>query len=106
MLLFGHGEERDSNEQSGAKGRLGLSREAVEAELARGGELSVSEVLRCKVRYLTEGIAIGSGDFLQQVFAENRERFSEKRSSAGKAMRGSDWGGLQVLRGLRSKIFG
>jgi len=105
MLLFGHGEKRDSNEQSGARGRQGMSREVVEAELARGGKLSVSEILRCKVRYFTEGAAIGSGGFLDQVFEENRERFGERRCTAGKTMRGSDWGGLQVLRGLRHKLF-
>ena len=105
MLLFGHGERRNANEQTGAKGRRGIRREVVEAELARGGELSVSEILRCKVRYLTEGVAIGGSEFLQQVFDENRERFGAKRSTAGKAMRGSNWGGLQVLRSLRCKVF-
>jgi len=106
MLLFGHGERRDPNELIGTKGRQGVSREVVEAELARGGELSVSEILRCKVRYFTDGSALGSSNFLREVFEQNRDRFSEKRSTAGKTMRGSDWGGLQVLRGLRRKVFG
>jgi REP element-mobilizing transposase RayT len=106
MLLFGHGEQRDADAKSGAPGRLGMSREQVEAELERGGELSVSEILRCRVRYLSEGAAIGSGEFLERVFEENRQRFGARRTVAGKTMRGSDWGGLQVLRGLRRNLFG
>jgi putative transposase len=106
MLLFGHGERRDADAKTGAPGRLGMNREDVEAVLESGGELSVSEILRCKVRYLSEGAAIGSGEFLERVFEENRERFGRGRRVAGKAMRGSDWGGLQVLRGLRRNLFG
>jgi putative transposase len=106
VLLFGQGEQRDADEKTGAAERLGMSREEVEAVLERGGELSVSEILRCKVRYLSEGAAIGSGEFLERVFEENRERFGRGRREAGKTMRGSDWGGLQVLRGLRLNLFG
>ncbi len=106
ILLFGHGERRDRNELAGTSARLGMSPTEVEAELARGGNLSVSEILRCKVRYFTDGAAIGGADFLQQIFEENRNRFSEKRIKGGNSMRGSDWGGLLVLRGLRRKVFG
>lgn len=106
LLLFGQGERRDRDDLTGAPGRSGMSRAEVEAEMARGGELSVSEVLRCRVRYLTDGVAIGTPEFLQQVFDENRARFSEKRVKAGKTMRGSDWGGLRVLRGLQRSVFG
>ncbi len=106
VLLYGHGEERDADEKSGKAGRLGMTRKEVAKVLKRGGELSVGEILLCKVRYLTDGAAIGSGEFLQQVFEENRERFSENRIKAGRCMRGSDWGGLEVLRGLQRDLFG
>lgn len=106
VLLYGHGEARDADAKTGSGGRLGMSREQVEAELARGGNLSVSKILLCKVRYFTDGAAIGSSEFLQQVFEENRQRFGKKRSSAGREMRGSDWGGLQVLRALQTDVFG
>jgi REP element-mobilizing transposase RayT len=106
MLLYGHGEERDADAKTGKCGRRGMTRAEVEAVLERGGELRVSEILLCRVRYLTHGAAIGSGEFLQQVLEENRERFSVKRTSAGRRMRGSDWGGLQVLRGLGRNVLG
>ena len=106
VLLYGRGEERHADAKTGKTGRLGMSRQEVEKVLERGGELSVGEILLCKVRYLSEGGAIGSTEFLQQVFEENRERFSENRTTGGRRMRGSDWGGLQALRGLHKRVFG
>ncbi len=106
MLLYGHGEERHADARKGAAGRRGMTRERVDEVLERGGEFSVAEILLCRVRYLSDGAAIGSSEFLQEVLEENRERFSANRSIAGKRMRGSDWGGLQVLRGLQRDVFG
>jgi len=106
VLLYGNGEERDADAQSGSIGRTGMKRAEVEKVLARGGELSVSEILRCKVRYFTHGAAIGRAEFLQEVFEDNRERFGAKRSSGGRRMRGSDWGGLQTLRQVQHGVFG
>ena len=106
MLLYGQGAERNANPQTGTKARLGMSRSEVERVLERGGELSVGEILRGKVRYLTKGAAIGGADFLQEVFEDNRDRFSEKRSTGGRRMLGSDWGGLQVLRQVQRGVFG
>ena len=106
MLLYGQGEERDVDAKTGRGRRHGMARAEVERELERGGQLSVSEVLRCRVRYLTHGGAIGGGKFLQEVMQGNRERFSAGRTRAGQKMKGSDWGGLQVLRGLQRDVFG
>ena len=83
-----------------------MSREEVESVLASGGELSVSEILRSRVRYLSESAAIGGAEFVERVYEENRQRFTARRSEAGRVMRGSDWGGLRVLRGLRRKLSG
>ena len=106
VLLYGHGEERYADARTGSKGRTGMTRAEVEKVLTAGGELSVGDVLRCRVRYFTDGAAIGGAEFLQRVFEENRERFSEKRSTGGRRMRGSDWDGLQVLRQVQQKVFG
>lgn len=106
LLLYGHGEERPDDAQSGKRGRSGMSRTEVLKVIETGGELELSEILRCKVRYLTDGMAIGSGEFLQDVFEENRSRFGEARQTAGRNMKGSNWKGLQTLRELQSKVFG
>ncbi len=106
MLLYGHGEERSADTHTGSAGRLGMTRDEVEQTLERGGELSVAEILQCRVRYLSDGAAIGGAWFLQEIFDDNRQHFSENRTTAGKRMTGSDWGGLMVLRGLKKDVFG
>jgi len=106
LLLYGHGEARSADAKSGKAGRLGISRDEALKVIDNGGELELSEILRCKVRYLTDGMAIGSEEFLDEIFRENRSRFSKARQDAGRFMRGSNWRGLQTLRGLQSKVFG
>jgi REP element-mobilizing transposase RayT len=100
VLLYGYGEKRDADPKTGAAARPGMSQEQVEAEIERGGRLSKSEILQCRIRYLSESIAIGSSEFLSRVFEENRERFGKNRTTAGKPFRGADWGGLQTLKKL------
>ncbi len=106
LLLYGHGEERQDDVNSGKPGRIGMSRAEVIKVIENGGELELSEILRCRVRYLTDGVAVGSSEFLQEIFEENRGRFSEARQTAGRTMKGSSWNGLQTLRGLRRQVFG
>jgi len=106
ILLYGHGEERLADPKTGSPGRTGMTRAEIEQALEKGGQLSVAEIIRCRVRYLTDGAGIGSAEFLQELLEENRQLFSENRTTAGKRMSGSDWGGLQVLRGLHKNLFG
>jgi len=106
VLLYGHGEERDADAMTGSIGRVGISRERVEAELARGGCLSVAEILRCRVRYFCAGGVIGSRDFVDRVFEENLRIDDSKRRSGARTMAGADWGGLRVLRNLQRDVFG
>ncbi len=49
--LFGIGEENSV--------RAGLSQEAVAKVWAAGGKLSLAQLLRCRVRYLSDGMAVG-----------------------------------------------
>jgi len=105
VLLYGQGEERHADALTGTAGRKGMKRQDVKEVLAKGGKLSVSEILLCRVRYLTEGTAIGGTDFLQQVFEENRHRFGKTRTTGARQMSGSDWGGLRVLRNLQQNRF-
>ncbi|CAN5302857.1 hypothetical protein BH23VER1_BH23VER1_28030 [soil metagenome] len=92
LLLFGRG------------ARVGVVDLAAQQEVVRrGGELSKVEALRCRVRYLTEGGAIGTKAFLEQVFATERRRgkFGEKRVTGARPMRGADWEGLAAIRDLQ-----
>lgn len=80
----------------------GLPREKVAEVLAKGGELSLCELLHCRVRYLSDGVAIGSRAFLERVFEANRGLFGKRRTHGPRPMKGgAAWGGLMTLRDLR-----
>ena len=52
-------------------------------------DLRMSQMLRHRVRYFTDGAVIGSKDFVNEAFAASREHFSEKRKDGARRMRGS-----------------
>lgn len=70
-------------------------------------ELSMVKMLRCRVRYFTDGAVIGSKGFVDEVFAGARERFSERRTNGARPMRGSAKAAAGMLwsaRDLRVRI--
>jgi putative transposase len=92
-ILFGIGEETSV--------RAGISREEIAKVWHAGGKLSLAQLLRCRVRYMTDGMAIGSRSFLEKLFAAKREIFSERRKTAARRMKGGDWGDLRSARALK-----
>jgi putative transposase len=92
-ILFGVGEENPV--------RAGLSREAVAEVWRAGGRLSLAQLLRCRVRYMTDGMAIGSRAFLEKLLVEKASLFSMKRKSVARPMKGGDWGGMRTARALK-----
>ena len=99
-------------ESGGAKGidedgrsiKAGFSRQKVEKVLAEGGRLSRMELLRCRVRYFSDGVALGRKEFVERVFKEHRKDFGLKRKTGARAMRRGDWGGLCTMRDLRMQV--
>ncbi len=70
-------------------------------------ELKLAKMLRCRVRYFTDGAVIGGKGFVDQVFDASRERFSEKRQDGARVMRGSGKtasGVLWSMRALRVRV--
>jgi REP element-mobilizing transposase RayT len=85
----------------GQSGKAVLDREQIKRVLAAGGELSLGQVLRLRVRHLTDGVVLGSKGFVNEVFALHRAKFGPKRQSGARPIRGVPLGGLRVLRDLR-----
>ena len=56
--------------------------------LAEGGRLDRATYLRCRVRYFTDGLVIGSRDFVEQAFTACRDHFSATRKTGARPMRG------------------
>ncbi len=69
--------------------RKGISKEELELEHERDGEIPLSKVLRCRIRYFTDGAVIGSRSFVDKAFASARERFGPKRKSGARKLRGN-----------------
>jgi len=116
MILLAEGEEK-LREVVSEGGRLevkvtrkGMKKEVVEAELAlleRSRDVALGKMLRCRVRYFTDGAVIGSREFVDEVFTRCRDRFGGKRKDGARKLRGSGAaaaGRLWSVRDLRKQI--
>jgi REP element-mobilizing transposase RayT len=107
--LFGEGMEVERRGLE-ASGRLkpalplkrkGFSKERVEAVLKSGGKLSRADLLRCRVRWFSDGVAIGGKGFVEGVFSRCREHFGAKRKNGARRLREDAAASLHALRELR-----
>ena len=44
----------------------------------------MAKMLRCRVRYFTDGVVIGSKEYVNEAFAGARERFGPKRKDGAR----------------------
>ena len=98
--LYVQGRQKGVNPE-GKPLRQGFTAEEVSKVLLEGGRLPMSVLLRCRVRYFSDGLALGSGEFLERVFHRYRGHFGPRRRTVARPMRFGDWGGLCTLRDLR-----
>ncbi|MCH7229044.1 transposase, partial [Haloferula sp. A504] len=77
--LFGEG--LAVPDESGRSNRRGMCLEEVRKVRESGGKLTRGQLLRCRVRYFSDGVAIGSQAFVEEVFAKRRECFGAKRKN-------------------------
>ena len=79
----------------------GFSREQVIDVLKKKGELTQSQLIRCRVRYFTDGVVLGSQRYVNEFFEEKREYFGASRKTGARKMKGGQWGGLCTARDLQ-----
>ena len=111
-LLFSEGMERSeekpaaSEDVESGKGQSkrqrvrtqrGFRREEVLKKLKSGVALSRAELLRCKVRYFSDGLVLGSKDFVESAYQKKRAWFSQSRKKGARGHPES-WGGFYSLR--------
>ncbi len=94
--LMTDGEEVEENKQYQVRTRRGISASKVKKELARGGSLPNATRLRSRVKYFTAGLALGSREFVNELFEENRGKFGPKRKQGAKPLRGERGMGKKV----------
>ena len=105
QLLYVKGETRGVT-ATGHPIRPGFSIDTVEQVMALKGKLPMNELLRCRVRYFTDGVIFESRAFVEDAFRRHREHFSAKREEGARVMKGGDWGDLVTVRKLRVNVMG
>ena len=102
-LLYVTGEARGTTE-TGQPTRPGFQPEQVEEVKERDGALPLNELLRCRVRYFTDGAVLGSRAFVEDAFRRHRGHFGLKRTSGARKMIGGGWVDLCTARRLRLDV--
>ena len=115
-FLFGVPDQASRQREESAKGdkaqvsRRRISRKKALQVLTEGGQLPKADYLRCKVRYFSDGWAIGDKGFVEGVFQASRDHFSPKRKQAAHPLRGLEppddkHERLHNLRQLQKRVF-
>jgi hypothetical protein len=100
-LLFANGVEiRDAQNRKVV--RRGVTADEARQVLKEKGKLSTAEMVRLRVRYFSDGLVLGSKEFVENVFTENREKFGPKRKDGARRVSESE-SPLYALRRLRVK---
>jgi hypothetical protein len=98
-LFVGGGDTRQS-------GKAVLDKEKIKAVIEQGGELSLGQVLRLRVRHMSDGVVLGTKEFVNEVFVLHREKFGRKRKDGARPIRALSMIGLTALRDLRVRALG
>lgn len=98
LILYGKG-ERFKGEEGKDLGRI--DPETAARVLESGGRLPMWQLLRWRVRYFSEGTALGSRDFLEDLGRLWNERSGGERKRHAHCMRSGEWGGLRSYRNLQ-----
>jgi hypothetical protein len=101
MLIFGQGSSPWTH-----KGKLIDEKRALKVLNDEQGQLPKSVVLRCCVRYFTDGAILGSAEFVRGFTDSWQMERGRKYPPKEQSLRGADWGDLQVIQGLRKQVFG
>jgi putative transposase len=85
--------------------RQGVTADEARKVLKEKGKLSAMELVRLRVRYFSDGLVLGSQEFVESIFNENRSRFGAKRKTGARRLKGGD-GTLFSMRDLRKNALG
>jgi putative transposase len=98
--LFGTGAAR---KEQAAK----IDDAAMQRVIKSKGRLPLHEVLRCRVRYFSDGAVLGGHAFVKEHLRTYQKLTGRRAHSMPKPIpQVTDWGDLSTLRGLRRQTFG
>ncbi len=101
QLLFGKGASPWTHH-----GKVINRKQALKVLEEQDGQLSKAAVLRCRVRYFTDGAILGSSEFVRGFAGAWQLDRGRKHPPKTNRLRGADWGDLSVIQGLRRQVFG
>ncbi|MDB6006634.1 MAG: hypothetical protein JWR15_3621 [Prosthecobacter sp.] len=82
-LLHAEGRElKDAQNEHVVK--PGVSADSARSVLAARGKLTPAELIRLRVRYFTDGVVLGSKEFVESIFETQRDQFSPKRKDGAR----------------------
>ena len=91
---------------SGNSGKAMLDRAKIKAVLDKGGKLSFGEAMMLRIRHMSDGVAIGSKEFVNEVFVQYRDRFGKNRKEGARPIKVLAMLGLKALRDLKVNAVG
>jgi len=93
-LLFGTG--------AGPRASATVPVESFQRVVAEGGHLPPATILRCRVRYFTDGAVLGSRAFVQSQLIRYRQKTGAREMATPRPLPAyMEWGDMATLRGLR-----
>lgn len=99
LILFGTATKTHEN-------RAAIAPEVLESVVAAGGRLPLATVLRCRLRYFSDGAVLGSRVFVEEQLMACRFRTGQRGRNGTRLLPSiTDWGELAVLHGVR-RAFG
>ena len=101
-ILICQGVQR--RDEAGRVVRKGLTPEEVEAAEERGFELPKSELLLHRLRYFTDGLALGSAEFVEGIFKRKKRALGLKRRVGSRIPRMEGMGSLCTMKDLRGVL--
>ena len=101
LLLFGKG----ASATSGGKATVIGRDKALEVLEREDGALPRATLLRCRVRYFSDGAILGSAEFVRGFTGAWQRERGRKRPPKGNPLVGGDWGDLVVIQSLRRRVF-
>ncbi|MFP4261128.1 MAG: hypothetical protein ACLFS1_08625, partial [Opitutales bacterium] len=81
--------------------------ERLEEVIRNKGKVPLQDLLRIRVRYFGDGLALGSQAFLERILRDHREAFGSQRRRVGTPLpeTGDDFI-LHSFRNLRCRVYG
>jgi len=99
-LIFGMG-----GDPMASKGRVMDRKQVVKVLEKQDGVLPRSAVLRCRIRYFTDGAILGSAEYVRGFTHAVQKDLRRKRLPEVNPLRGADWGDIAVIQSLRRQVF-